>query len=113
MSTTNDRLRTLDGEPLDPASLTLGQVVESAYAHANGDIDDLDEFVAPGDVDFSRNTLDNLLRFLLSELVEIDDDCLTDTGDASRWSEARRRADQVLKEVQSVRDALHRFGPKE
>lgn len=72
MPQTITRFADLDGTPLDVSTLTIGQVVESAYAWANGDIDDATRFVAADAVSPSEAFAsgDTLLQFLLQELVE-------------------------------------------
>ena len=104
-------LRTLDGQPLDRASLTLGQVVE---VQGVWDDDGFCEVVAADDVSSSEYFAvgETLAEFLLQELVEGPIADSYGVEDLAAWTEARRRADRTLAEMQAVRDALHRYGPQ-
>ena len=90
----------------DPrTTVTVQQVVCSAYAWGNGDIHH-SEILAPEDCT-DEGDGDSLLAFLLAETAPDGDD----PDSLDHWLMARARMETVLREVQSVYDALHRFGP--
>lgn len=98
----------------DPrTTVTVKQVVCSAYAWGNGDLHH-SEILAPEDCT-DEGDGDSLLAFLLAETSP---DCGWYGSDApecdtlEHWEEARARIRTVLAEVFSVYNALHRLGPQ-
>ena len=89
---------------------TIGQVVISSYGWANGDIPP-NELIAPDEVRSSSEYVDGdtLLQFLLQELVENDPE---HENGPDHWAMASIRVSTVLRELQSVHDAIMRFDPE-
>lgn len=85
-------------------TLTVQQIVCSSYAIGDWNISG--PIMDPEDC---TNELDGdpLLAFLLAETAPDGDD----PNSLDHWLMARARIETVLREVQSVYDALHRFGP--
>lgn len=98
---------------------TVQQVVESAYAWADGDLENgklLDqEDLLDLDDAFQHNIGDGLLEFLLRETSTdsgwFGDDAVKENSRA-HWEQARGRMNTVLAEIKSIHDALFRFGPQ-
>jgi hypothetical protein len=89
-------------DPRDP--LTVQQIVRSAYQI--GDWYGTGPIMNPEDCT-SELDGDPLLAFLLAETSPDGDD----PDSLDHWLLARARMETVLREVQSVYEALHRFGP--
>lgn len=91
---------------------SLLQIVHSAYAWGNGDMEHGDILAIE---DCSDEYLgDGLLEFLLRETSPDTawyGDEAPEEDSLHHWEQARARMATVLAEVQSVYDALHKYGP--
>jgi hypothetical protein len=89
------------------------QVVQSSYAWGNGDMT-YGEILDPEDC--SPDWIgDGLLEFLIRE-TSPDEAWFGEDAPAENalehWEQARYRMEKVLAEVQSVYEALHKYGPQ-
>jgi len=97
----------LDGAPVAPESLTIAQVVASAYGWANGD---MVEGTIDADVQNGDHHHDGIYSFGSTLMCEAAADGL-EVGSAEHWQQARQRIAQLLYEVTRVHHALNTFGP--
>jgi hypothetical protein len=97
----------LDGAPVAPESLTIAQVVASAYGWANGD---MVEGTIDADMRDGDHHRDGIYSFGSTLMCEAAADGL-EVGSAEHWQQARQRIAQLLYEVTCVHQALNAFGP--
>lgn len=86
---------------------TLRQVIWSSYGWANGDVEPKVILPLEHAPRSDESQGDRLIAFLLDELQGD-----TTTGEREDWATAQRRAETILREVQSVVAALYEYEPE-